>query len=219
MRVTARLHRPSARERLQCAERSGRPPVSLDPGAAHVNRRRAGSARRRSRREDRTTLAVVEPREQALRLYGAVSDRGPLAWSWVEEQLGAAGTYWVVARTPGHPRPRPVWGVWHARHLHLSVGSPGLLRALAQDPAVTVHLDSGTDVVIVEGTTGRDPDERCPPAVIEAYNIKYDWDYQVAQSGPLVVIRPQQVLGWRSAGWSGREGFQVTGRWTFDSPQ
>ena len=39
---------------------------------------------------------------------------------------------------------------------------------------VTVHLDSGTDVVIVEGrATG--PEDGAE--AIEAYNRKYDWNY------------------------------------------
>jgi len=136
----------------------------------------------------------------------------------VEAQLGAAGTYWLVARTPGHPHPRPVWGIWHGQQLHLSVGSPTLRRAVDLDPVVTVHLESGTDVVLLEGTISRTNDET-PSSVIQAYNAKYDWDYDVAEYGELLVVRPQRVLAWRTAGWAGRESFQATGCWHFDSPQ
>lgn len=166
-----------------------------------------------------TTLAVVSPRQRPLRLYGAPSDQGPLAWSWVEEQLEAAGTYWLVARTSGHPHPRPVWGTWQGEQLHLSVGSPTLLRAVDREPAVTVHLDSGTDVVLVEGTTKRSTEQGTPSSVIQAYNAKYDWDYQVAQYGELIAVQPLRVLAWRTAGWAGRDSFQATGCWYFDSPQ
>ena len=89
--------------------------------------------------------------ERDLRLYGAPSDKTPLAWPWVEQQLAGAGTYWINARTPGHPHPRPVWGVWFLQQLHLSIGSPTLRRAIREEPEVTIHLDSGTDAVIVEG--------------------------------------------------------------------
>ena len=167
----------------------------------------------------RTTLAVVEPRERTLHLYGAPSDRGQLAWSWVEAQLSTAGTYWLVVRTPGHPHPRPVWGIWHGQRLHLSVGSPTLLRAVNLDPLVTVHLDSGTDVVLLEGTISRTTQYETPSSIVQAYNAKYDWDYQVAQYGELIVVQPQRVLAWRTAGWAGRDSFQATGCWQFDSPQ
>jgi len=161
----------------------------------------------------------MAPRQRALRLYGAHSDQVPLAWSWVEEQLETAGTYWLVAPTPGHPHPRPVWGLWHDQRLHLSVGSPTLLRAVDREPAVTVHLDSGTDVVLVEGTISPTAQDGTSSSVIEAYNTKYDWDYQVAQYGELIVVQPLRVLAWRTAGWAGRDSFQATGGWDFDRPQ
>jgi hypothetical protein len=159
----------------------------------------------------------VAPRETTLRLYGSPSDQQPLAWSWVDEQLTAAGTYWVVARTRGHPHPRPVWGIWHRQRLHLSVGSPTLLHAVRQEPAVTVHLASGTDVVIVEGMTSGSPPT--PPELVELYDRKYDWEYEVAHYGDLVVVEPTRVLAWRSGGWAGRDGFQTTGCWVFDDPR
>jgi hypothetical protein len=137
----------------------------------------------------------------------------------VEKQLEDAGTYWLVARTVGHPHPRPVWGLWHDQRLHLSVGSPTLSLAVDRDPVVTVHLDSGTDVVIVEGTAVPAADRGTSSLVIEAYNAKYEWDHQVAQHGELVVVLPQRVLAWRTAGWAGRDSFQATGCWTFDSSQ
>jgi hypothetical protein len=156
----------------------------------------------------------VRRKEEELRLYGARSDRAPLPWSWVEEQLAGAGTYWVIARNPGHPHPRPVWGVWHEHQLHLSLGSPTLREALREDPVVTIHLDSGTDVVIVEGLVS----SAAPtvPKVIEAYDQKYDWEYQVSQYGDLTEVKPRRVLAWRTSGWAGRDSFQTTGRWAFD---
>jgi hypothetical protein len=82
-----------------------------------------------------------------------------------------------------------------------------------------VHLDSGTDVVLIEGTTGLATGGGTPSSVIDAYNAKYDWDYQVAEYGELIVVQPQRILAWRTAGWAGRESFQATGCWRFDSPQ
>jgi hypothetical protein len=152
-----------------------------------------------------------------LRLYGAPSDRAPLEWPWVDQQLTGAGTYWVIARNQGHPHPRPVWGIWHQQQLHLSVGSSTLRQAMGEDPAVTVHLDSGTDVVILEGlVTSADS---TTPAVIKAYDQKYDWEYDIAQYGDLVQVEPTKVLAWRTAGPAGRDSFQTTGRWTFSDAE
>ena len=149
-------------------------------------------------------------RSVPLRLYGAPGDADELAWADADDALRAAGTYWVVARADGHPHPRPVWGLWREEHLHLSVGSPVLVRQLGDDPRVTVHLDSGTDVVVVEGrVVGRRADD----PVVRAYVEKYERPYDVAEYGPLTVVAPERVLAWRSGGWAGRDGFTAVGRW------
>lgn len=150
---------------------------------------------------------------QRLLLYGHASAAHPLDWSWVQQQLTEAGTYWVNPRGAGHPHPRPVWGVWQEPALCLSIGSPTVRRELEQDRRVTVHLDSGTDVVIVEGTIA---DVDTDDAMLR-YNTKYDWDYSIEEYGPLTMVTASTVLAWRSAGWAGRDGFQQSGRWRFTS--
>lgn len=151
-------------------------------------------------------------RARALRLYGAQSDKPALEWDWVEAQLQGAGTYWVVPRSPGHPHPRPVWGVWQDNLLFLSIGTPANARDLAADPRVTVHLDSGTDVVILEGSVCGSSQEA---EMVAAYDSKYDYQYDLDTFGALTMVAPTQILAWRSQGWAGREGFHQTGRWTF----
>ena len=145
-------------------------------------------------------------------MYGAPSALSSLAWNWVNEQLTVAGTYWIVGRSEGHPHPRPVWGIWSDRLLHLSIGSQVISRTLAAVPDVTVHLGSGVDVVIVEG---RASGHTRAQELYDAYNEKYDWHYSTDEYGPLTTIVPSTVLAWRSAGWAGRAGFQETGRWRF----
>lgn len=147
-------------------------------------------------------------------MFGQPAETDSLDWTWVQQQLETAGTYWVdtcSARDPHrNPHPRPVWGIWHSQNLYLSVGSQVIARLLAADPVVTVHLESGTDVVIVEGTA---VGPRTDLPLIERYNAKYDWDYVVDEYGPLTHVDPTVVLAWRSAGWAGRDGFESSGRW------
>ena len=155
-----------------------------------------------------------EPRQTPLRLYTAVDEHPPLAWTWVEQQLRDAGTYWVVANGPAHPSARPVWGFWHESALHMTIGSPALRAGLAADGRATVHLDSGTDVVLVEGTASS---EEATPALLEAYDAKYDWQYDADTYGPFTLITPIVIKAWRAAGVAGRDSFQETGRWEFAS--
>ncbi len=150
------------------------------------------------------------PERTPLRLYTAVDEHPPLAWSWVEQQLRDAGTYWVVSNGPAHPSARPVWGIWHDGALHLSIGSPTVGAGLGRDPRATVHLDSGTDVVIVEGVATT---EAATPTLLAAYDAKYDWHYDADTYGPFTRISPGVVKAWRAAGVAGRDSFQETGRW------
>jgi hypothetical protein len=154
------------------------------------------------------------PSNAPLRMYGNVSSGSQLAWSWVDARLTDAEIYWVdVAGSGARPHPRPVWGVWRDEAVHLSIGTPAIRRAAEPGVGATVHLDSGIDVVIVEGEVVGDTEAA---DVIAAYDSKYDWKYDLAQYGPLTTIRPTSVLAWRAAGPAGRDGFQHTGRWTWD---
>lgn len=155
----------------------------------------------------------MTPRRVPLRMHTRVGEQAELPWEEVDRQLAAAGTYWVVARGHGHPHPRPVWGVWLDESLHLSLGSPVLRRELAADPTVTVHLDSGTDVVIVEGDAVPRPSDG--DDVFDAYNRKYDYEYDRDLYGPLLRVEPVTVLAWRAAGPAGRDGFNQVGRWRY----
>jgi hypothetical protein len=163
----------------------------------------------------RTALAPVcqnrhVPRvEETLVQYGQASNSPALEWAWVDAQLTEAGTYWTSAGTRDQPHPRPVWGIWVHEMLHLSIGSP-TLAASPTGSLATVHLDSGTDVVIVEGVV---ESKTMDPGLIAAYDAKYTWVYDVGAYGPLTSIRPQRVLAWRTAGWAGHDGFVATNRW------
>ena len=154
---------------------------------------------------------MTQPRREHLVMYGHPAEEDDLPWEWVEQQLSDAGTYWVTASVAtSWPHPRPVWGVWVDDCVCLSVGSPALRAQLPLGARATVHLDSGTEVVIVEGTVLAARDDA---SLIGRYDSKYDWTYDVARYGPLLPVRAVKVMAWRTAGWAGRDGFGQTGRW------
>ncbi len=86
--------------------------------------------------------------------YGAPrGDAGLLEWGWVVERMVEAPRYWVSAvNASGAPVSRPVDGVWLDDTLYFG-GSPetSWVRALNANPEVSVHLESGVEVVILEG--------------------------------------------------------------------
>ena len=104
--------------------------------------------------------------------------------------------------------------MWQDEALWLSVGSPPLRAAIAANAPVTVHLDSGTEPVIVEGrAVASDIDQSGPIAL---YDVKYTWEYDAAVYGALVRIAPATVLAWRTRGYAGRDSFQSVGKWVAD---
>ncbi len=145
-------------------------------------------------------------------MYGDVQDLPALEWTNVEERLATAPLYWVVAASAGWPHPRPVWGVWHRSQLHLSLGSPALRRSIDADGRVSVHLESATDVVVVEGHAV--PSEDAASAVA-SYDAKYEYAYDVERYGLLVSVAPLRVLAWTAGGYAGRQGFLSAGAWDF----
>ena len=79
--------------------------------------------------------------------------KGMLAWSHVTERMTAAQNYWVATVSPdGHPHATPVWGIWLENKLYFG-GGPDTKRSrnLRQTPVACVHLESGTDVLILHG--------------------------------------------------------------------
>ena len=89
------------------------------------------------------------------REYGMPTDLdGLIGWDAVETRLRDANVYWIATSGPGgRPRVRPVDGIWIDGSLWVG-GSPETrwVRDLLANPQVSVHLDDGWDVAILEGT-------------------------------------------------------------------
>ncbi len=130
---------------------------------------------------------------------------GTLPWSFVEERMTAARNYWVATVRPdGRPHAVPVWGAWLDNALYIE-GSPQTRRSrnLAVNPAVVVHLESGDQVVILEGEGHpiSRPDPELGARLSAIFRAKYAWaNYQPGPDawdhGGLHVIRPHTVFAW-----------------------
>src|SRR5436190_22327857 len=110
------------------------------------------------------------PKKQAVSLSGPIADRphipgygvpadkkGMLPWSHVTERMNEAQNYWVCTVGSNHePHATPVWGLWLDDHLYFG-GSATTRRQrnLAASPAVCIHLESDSDVVILHGKVHR----------------------------------------------------------------
>lgn len=133
------------------------------------------------------------------------STEGLLSWQHVLERLTAAQNYWVdTADRAGHVHATPIWGGVVDGTLYVE-GGPGTRRGrnLAENPNVVVHLESGDDVVILEGTA----DQVVPPsadlarrltAVLDAKYGARDYHPSADQwnEGGLYAIRPRRAFAW-----------------------
>jgi Pyridoxamine 5'-phosphate oxidase len=130
---------------------------------------------------------VVEegPKASRLRLpagYRAPAEGVPmLAWSWARGRLEQASTYWLAtADRMAKPHVAPLWGVWVEDALYFDgFSSARWARNLASNSAASVHLESGTDVVIVDGHV----DDTVPPA-LTAEGVVTDWKGKYARMIP-----------------------------------
>ena len=99
--------------------------------------------------------ALATPTAAPPVLYGAPAPPAELLpWFWAEQRLVAARTYWIATTRPdGRPHCRPVWGVWLTDGFWFSTGSLAKHNLVAnpQITQITLHLESGDQVVIVEG--------------------------------------------------------------------
>lgn len=137
---------------------------------------------------------------------------GLLPWSLVDEQMAAARNYWVASSSPdGQPHAAPVWGLWQADVFFFGTGAHSRKgRNLAENPAVVVHLESGDDVVILEGEVQRVRDEAQLKELDKAYHAKYGLSMIVGDS-PIYGLRPSRVLAWRESDFPGSAT-----RWVFE---
>ena len=78
----------------------------------------------------------------------------PMTWEWVVGKMAGARSYWVAtARSDGPPHVVPVWGVWvDERFWFFTDRGSFKARNAERDPRATVNLESGDEVVILEGT-------------------------------------------------------------------
>jgi hypothetical protein len=135
------------------------------------------------------------------------TDEGMLEWGWAVGQLESAPNYWFgTTRPDGRPHTMPAWAVWLDGTLYFE-GSPRTKRArnLAENPAVVVHLESGDDVVILEGEAHEvgKPDRALAERLAAAFTEKYGatkWEYRPPpeqwDEGGLWSMQPRVAFGW-----------------------
>jgi len=118
-------------------------------------------------------------------------------WTFAEERLAKSHNYWICSTRPdGRPHSAPVWGVWLEGAFYFSTDPASRKgRNLRANPAISVHVESGNEPVILEGRAQIVPlDKR----IDAAYHRKYKMHLK-DMPPPVTVyrLRPVTVLAWR----------------------
>jgi hypothetical protein len=128
-----------------------------------------------------------------------------LTWDEIVARLASHRIYSLHTTSPtGAPQASPVWGVVVQERFYVyTERSTVKARNVARDPRVLVHLEDGGNVLIVHGTLadlGRPANE---PAVIAAFDRKYDEDWErpfLPHNDPafdvLYLLQPERATTW-----------------------
>jgi hypothetical protein len=118
----------------------------------------------------------------------------PIQWTWVVERMTSARNYWIATtRADGSPHVSPVWGVWHDDTFHFFTDEDSLkARNIRCDLRAVVHLESGDEVVIMEGAL---ESSVAAPDIISAYESKYGISLG-DEPGGLYRLELSKVLAW-----------------------
>jgi len=126
-------------------------------------------------------------------------------WEWVAAQMNDAKHYWMCSVRPdGRPHVVPRWGVFIDNKFYYD-GSPETRHAqnIMENSQVSLHLESGSQAVIMEGSSkpAGQPDPEFAKKLAEAISGKYtsdgyspkpdQWD-----EGGLYVFIPRQCIAW-----------------------
>ncbi len=136
-----------------------------------------------------------------------------LSWSHAVARLLQSRSYWLATTRPdGRPHVTPLWGVWVDGALYFD-GLPTTqwARNLAKNPTAAVHLESGEDVVILEGVM--DDPETSPELgkrIVEAWDVKYGRLHPDPVGSGIFRFRPRTARGWSTSSLA--DGT----RWQFD---
>jgi hypothetical protein len=148
--------------------------------------------------------------------YGLKARKQYLPFTHAAERLTKSRNYWICTSRPdGRPHSIPVWGFWIDGAFYFGTGRASRkARNLAHNGAVSIHLDSGDDVVILEGTAVEVDltDKLIVKKVDAASRAKYKMPQMLGPEVALYSVRPRVVLAWTEKDFPNNAT-----RWEFDT--
>jgi hypothetical protein len=141
--------------------------------------------------------------------YGiATAMDGDVAATWARavEQIANAHNYWISTTRPdGRPHAMPVWGVWVDGALLFGTDRTSRKgRNIAANAAIVAHLESGDDVVVLEGVAEEVADAALLARYVEAYDAKYQFRLDTSDAATVTyALRPRVAFTWLERDFTG----------------
>jgi len=164
----------------------------------------------------RPSIPVFPPNEE----YGShcggqgAAEREP--WPAISRRIGESELYWLATTRPdGRPHAVLIGGSWYEDRLYFNM-SPRTVSArnLAGGAPVCVHLESGMEVVIIEGVAAVLSPRDVAGAVMEDYSHKHGAGVSTYDPAdpelPWFALEPNRVLF-----WLGEDIRNTAVRWVF----
>jgi hypothetical protein len=147
-------------------------------------------------------------------LYIGKMRKGFLPWSHAETRLVRSRSYWICTTRPDRrPHSIPVWGMWVEGAFYFGTArETRKSKNIAHNPAVSVHLESGDDVVILEGNAVEADlsDNKLRSKLDAESQRKYSMPLMIMPETVCYRVRPRVVLAWTE-----KEFPTISTRWEF----
>jgi PPOX class probable F420-dependent enzyme len=114
----------------------------------------------------------------------------------VRHRLTTESNIWLATvRADNTPHLVPIWFVWVEGKVYICTSADSVkARNLRLNPNVAFALENGNAPVVLEGCARFAPIEPALPAVIEAFQRKYDWDIRTDVTyNQVIEIEPMKI--------------------------
>lgn len=146
---------------------------------------------------------VSRPRfHESYGIWAADEGAGLLDWDWATQRLERAHNYWVAtASESARPHAAPVWGLWNEGVFVFSTARGSRKgKNLAANPFAVVHLESGDEVVILEGAVEEVTARKDLDRLAAVYAEKYTLEITFGDPGSVVyTLIPERAFAWRES--------------------
>ena len=140
-------------------------------------------------------LKISEPIRPNIPDYGISEETsGLVSWEDVNRWMNESKNYWINTIRGNFPHSRPVWGIWYKNIFYFGGGSATRnARNLQKNKNISVHTESGENVVIIEGYAEQFSNDELHQILGELYEKRY----KMFHPPPFWRVIPQTVFAWQ----------------------